>query len=68
MFGLEAVKLAQSLRSSLWVREVASSSPVSTNALVKLMLLEITLDKELTANCLVETRTKLEELVPGCDG
>ena len=28
----------------------------------KLSVLEIPLDKELTANCLVETRTKLEEL------
>ena len=27
-------------------------------------MLEIPLDKELTANCLVETRTKLEELIP----
>ena len=30
----------------------------------KLSVLEIPLDKELTANCLVETRTKLEELIP----
>ena len=29
----------------------------------KLSLLEIPLDKELTANCLVETCTKLEELI-----
>ena len=28
-----------------------------------LSVLEIPLDKELTANCLVETRTKLEELI-----
>ena len=27
-------------------------------------MLEITLDKELTANYLVETRTKLKELIP----
>ena len=27
-------------------------------------MLEIPLDKEFTANCLVETRTKLEELIP----
>ena len=27
-------------------------------------MLEIPLDKELTANCLVETHTKLEELIP----
>ena len=27
-------------------------------------MLEIPLDKELTANCLVEARTKLEELIP----
>ena len=26
-------------------------------------MLEVPLDKELTANCLVETRTKLEELI-----
>ena len=30
----------------------------------KLSVLEIPLDKELTANCLVETRTILEELIP----
>ena len=30
----------------------------------KLSALEIPLDKELTANCLVETRTKLEEPIP----
>ena len=30
----------------------------------KLSVLEIPLDKELTANWLVETRTKLEELIP----
>ena len=30
----------------------------------KLSVLEIPLDKELTANCLAETRTKLEELIP----
>ena len=29
----------------------------------KLSVLEIPLDKELTANCLVETRTKLQELI-----
>ena len=27
-------------------------------------MLEIPLDEELTANCIVETRTKLEELIP----
>ena len=61
-----AVKLAQSIRHSLWVQEVASSSPVSSNgnALVKMSVLEVPLDKELTVNCLVETRTKLEELIP----
>ena len=32
----KAVKLAQSIRRSLWVREVASSSPISTNARVKI--------------------------------
>ena len=30
----------------------------------KLSVLEIPLDKELTAKCLVGTRTKLEELIP----
>ena len=30
-----AVKLAQSIGRSFWVREVVRSSPVSTNALVK---------------------------------
>ena len=30
----------------------------------KLSVLRIPLDKELTANCLVETRTKLKELIP----
>ena len=30
----------------------------------KLSVLEIPVDMELTANCLVETRTKLEELIP----
>ena len=33
---LITVKLAQSIRRSLWMREVASSSPVSANALVKI--------------------------------
>ena len=61
---LAAVKLAQSIRTLLWVREVASSSPVSTKWMLlwKLSVLEIPLDKELTANCLVETCMKLEEL------
>ena len=30
----------------------------------KLSVLEIPLDKEVTANCLLETRIKLEELIP----
>ena len=30
----------------------------------KLSVLEIPLDKEFTANCLVETRRKLEKLIP----
>ena len=30
-------------------------------------VLKIPLDKELTANCLMETRTKLEGTDPGCD-
>ena len=42
-----------------------SSSPVSSNALVKMSVLEIPLEyKELTANCLLETRIKLKELIP----
>ena len=48
---------------ALVLREVASSSPVSTNTLMKLSVLEIPLNKELTTNCLSETRTKLEELI-----
>ena len=56
-----AVKLTQSVRRSLSVRV---PSPVRSNALVKLSVLEILLDKELTVNCLVETRTKLKELIP----
>ena len=52
------------MRLSLSVREVSCPSPARSNALVKLSVLEIPLDRELTANCLVETRTKLEELVP----
>ena len=63
IMGRLIVKLAQSIRRSLWVREVLSLSPFSTNALVKLSVLEITLDKEPTANCLAETHTKLEELI-----
>ena len=43
--------------------EVASSSLVSTNALKKLSVLEILFDKELTANWLVGTRPKVEELI-----
>ena len=31
---------------------------------LKLNVSRIPLDKEITANCLVETRTKLEELIP----
>ena len=61
--GGVAVKLAQSIWHSLWMQEVVSSSPISTNALMKFEVLEIPLDKELTANCLVETHTKLEELI-----
>ena len=45
------------------VQEIASSIPVSTNALVELNVLEIPLDKELTINCLVETHAKLRELI-----
>ena len=30
----------------------------------KLSVLEVSLDKELTANCFAETRTILEELIP----
>ena len=43
----------------LWVQ--VPSVPV---LLWKLNVLEIPLDKELTANCLVETHSKLEELIP----
>ena len=60
----QAVKLAQSIRHSLWVQEVVSWSPISTSAYVKIEVLEIPLDNELTANCLVETCMKLEELIP----
>ena len=38
-----------------------SSSPVSTNALVKMSVIEIPLDKELTVNCLAETHKKFVE-------
>ena len=57
------VKLAQSVRRLLWVREAASLSPVSTNALVKIECAWNSLDKEPTADCLVETRKKLKELI-----
>ena len=40
-----------------------SSSPVSANALVKIECTQNPLDKELTANCLIETHTKLGELI-----
>ena len=43
---------------------VASSNPVSSIALVKIECAWNSLDKKLTANFLVETRTKLEELTP----
>ena len=39
-------------------------SPVSINALVKIECAWIPVDKELTANYLLETRMKLEELIP----
>ena len=45
------------------MHEVVGSSPVRSNALVKLSVLEIPLDKKLTDKCLMETRTKLEELI-----
>ena len=45
------------------MRKGVSSSPGSTNALVKLSVLEILLDKVLTTNFLIETCTKLEELI-----
>ena len=42
------------------VYEIACSSPVSINVLVKLSVFDIPMDKEeLTAHCLAETRTKL---------
>ena len=45
--------------------EISSLSPVSALALVKIdFASEIPLDKELTADCLVVTRTKLGELIP----
>ena len=34
--SFKAVKLAQSIHRSLWVRDVASLSPISINALVKI--------------------------------
>ena len=40
------------------ILEVASSSPVSANDPVKILL-----DKDLTANCHIENRTKLWELI-----
>ena len=45
------------------MEEIPSSSQVRITALVKLNLLEIPVDKEPTANCLVETCRKLGELV-----
>ena len=48
------------IRRLLRVREVASSNPVSSNALVKFCVLEIPLDKELNAKCLVEIRVDLQ--------
>ena len=59
-----SVKLAQSLWCSLWVWTEFESRP--TNALVKIECAwnSPKLDMDLTANCLVETRTKLEELIP----
>ena len=39
-------------------------SPVSTNALVKIECALIPVKKQLTANYILETRTKLEELIP----
>ena len=38
-------------------------SPISTNAHENWMYLKISLDKELTANCHIETRMKLGELI-----
>ena len=48
------------------MREVASLSPVSSNALVKIecTCFKFYIGQELTANCLVETHTKLEGLTP----
>ena len=45
------------------VQEIMSSSPVSTNALVKMGVLEIPLDMEFTINGLKKTHTKLRELI-----
>ena len=47
------------------VQEVASLIWVQYQCSREMGVLEIPLDKELTANCLVETRTKLKELIPG---
>ena len=56
----KSVKLVQLIQRSL-VREVASLSPVSTKLMLlgKLSVLEIPFDKELTANCPIETHMKL---------
>ena len=45
-------------------REVVSWVPSVPMLLWKLSVLEISLDKELTANCLVEAHMKLQELIP----
>ena len=59
-----AAKLAQSIQHSLWVCEVASLSPVSSDALVKIECARNSRGQlEVTASCLVETYTKLEELI-----
>ena len=58
------VKLAQSIGRSIWVREVSSSSPAVAMLSGKLNVLEIILYKALTVNFFVETRPKIEELIP----
>ena len=55
-----AVKLALWIRHSLDCKMLR----VSCNALVKFSVPEIPLKRELTANCPVETHSKLRKLIP----
>ena len=54
------IMFIQSIRLSLWERVGVLPVPMLS---WKLSVLEIPLDKELTANCLIETCTKLEKLI-----